>query len=352
MKLTFVNSILFLLSVAATCADEAQIDIDSLLDAGISNSADDLEDFSSITSSAEEDFSSRAIVQGRTETSECGDGHSNHYESPCEDNVSSNGGSMSGRNDPVTEPPTPTPPCVTSDGTFGSIVDDSNLIAVPFHYYYEMETVTGTGELKINNDILPILEKAIVDSILQEVFPEKCATTAFGKRNLRESQNRRHLEVVGVSMYPPDYVTVDSCDVLTGECSVVKGQLTMFTHVEEVEQEQARIESLIKEHMNSGEYNSVSEDIVELRYLDGSPNTSESNIEDGDLCSGAGCAENDGTNGLRVGLYVGLGALIAILAGVVFRITRRMRSNDDQTETQSGIVQEYLDVDRDRHSFN
>lgn len=126
----------------------------------------------------------------------------------------------------------------------------------------------------------------------------------------------------------------------------------MFTHVEEVQQEQARIESLIKEHMNSGEFNSVSEDIVELRYLDGSPDTSESNIEDGDLCSGAGCTENNGTNGLRVGLYVGLGALIAILVGVVFRITRRMRSNDDQTETQSGIVQEYLDVDGQRHCFN
>lgn len=190
MKLTFVNSLLFLLSVAAICADETQNDINSVIGSPvISNSADE-----------QEDFPSRAIVQGRTEPSECGDGHSKHYEKPCEENVVS----TTGRNDIGTPSP-----CVTLDGTFGNIADDSDLIAVPLHYYYEMETVTGTGELKINNDILPILEKAIVDSILQEEFPEKCATTAFGKRNLRESRSRRHLEVVGVSMYPPDYVTID-----------------------------------------------------------------------------------------------------------------------------------------------
>jgi hypothetical protein len=67
-----------------------------------------------------------------------------------------------------------------------------------------MEAITGTSPSTINDDILPLVEKAIVDSILQEVFPDSCGSTAIGKRKLRI---QRHLEVTGVSMYPPDYVT-------------------------------------------------------------------------------------------------------------------------------------------------
>ena len=83
-------------------------------------------------------------------------------------------------------------------------------MAVPITYLYAMDTVAGTDPSKIDNEILPRLEKVIVDSILQEVFPERCASTAIGKRKRkRKLRIQRRLEVVGVSIYPPDYVTIN-----------------------------------------------------------------------------------------------------------------------------------------------
>lgn len=228
---------------------------------------------------------------------------------------------------------------------------------VPLHYFYEMKTATGTNLSKIDNEILPLLEKAIVDSILQEVFPDKCKSTAIGKRQLRESRNKRHLEIVGVSMYPPDYVTVHSCDALAssnnaGDCFVVKGELSMFTEDDQVVSEKARIENLIREHMNSGVFNTLSSEIIKLYYLNGSPDTKESNIEDNDGVNGIEGTTKGTNKGLKVGLIVGFGALAAILAGVVFRITRRRGNNDDQTEIQEGGAQTYLDVNEQRTSFS
>ena len=117
----------------------------------------------------------------------------------------------------------------------------------------------------------------------------------------------------------------------------------MFIEEEQVVQEQPRINNLIKENMNSGVYDNVSEEIIHLHYLESSSNPTESNNDDGS--NGIGGAGGKTQNSLRVGLFVGLGALAAILAGVVFRTSQRMGNSDDQTNMQSGAVQTYLDVD-------
>ena len=123
----------------------------------------------------------------------------------------------------------------------------------------------------------------------------------------------------------------------------------MFIEEEQVVQEQPRINNLIKENMNSGVYDNVSEEIIHLQYLESSSNPTESNNNDDGSSNGIGGAAGGKTtqNSLRVGLFVSLGALAAILAGVVFRTTsRRMRNSDDQTDLpSSGAVQTYLDVD-------
>ena len=162
----------------------------------------------------------RTIVQGRTRPTDCnqGVGTSVHHHAPCDDNVVSLG--ISARDD-VTEAPTEkitdsdssSEPCVSSDGTFGNIADDAALITVPITYLYEMEIVSGTNQSVIDNEVLPSLEKVVVDSILHDIFPDTCASTAIGKRKQRRkllrNQRNRRLEAVGVSMYPPDYVTVN-----------------------------------------------------------------------------------------------------------------------------------------------
>ena len=130
----------------------------------------------------------------------------------------------------------------------------------------------------------------------------------------------------------------------TSDCVVVYGKLTLFVDEEQAVQEQPRIENLIKENMNSGIYDDASEEIVRLHYLESSPDPTESNIGDGS--DGTGRAVGGKTqNSLRMGLFIGLGALVAVLAGVVFRTSRRMKHADDQTDMQSGGIQTYLDVD-------
>lgn len=291
----------------------------------------------------------RDILLGRSEISGCGigSGGSIHHHAPCDENVESKGinnsDSISTRYDPNTEPPsgapeTPTQPCVSSDGTFGDI-SDAALLAVPVTYHYEMQIVAGTSTEKVNDEVLPKLEQVIVDSILHEAFPEECTAKVIGKRKKRKlhrSHNNRLLEVTGVSMYPPDYITTNSCNVLVSndsrsECLVLKGELTIYIN-DQIVEEQNRVENLIKENMNSGVYNSAREEIVQLYYLK-KEDPIESNTSEGTDGKIDGGKRNNRT--LRMGLFVGIGALSAVFAGVVFRVTRRMRNNDDQTEMQT-----------------
>jgi len=324
----------------------------------------------------------RGIIAGRS------DGSTSHYEYPNEDNV--NAATNVDPNSRYERPPippqvptetndvvaegtsSPSPPndpeeapCTTSDGTFGIIrnIDsdsdtdtDNTLMTIPIEYQYEIEAITGTKRSTINNDILPLVEKAIVDSILQEVFPDRCGNTEIGKRRLRI---QRRLEVTGVSMYPPDYITTSTCNVersssTLNECAIVDGELTLFTNDGEAANEQFRIANLIKENMNSGVYDDLSDKIVRLYYLDSSSSDpTESNTSNGeDEVNANGSESATGKSerkSLKVGLFLGLGALVAILAGVVFRTARKMSIiNDDQTDMQSGGIQTYLDVDAHR----
>jgi hypothetical protein len=84
--------------------------------------------------------------------------------------------------------------CESAEGVYGDISGDSTVIA----YTYELEAST-TEELIIG-EVLPALERAIVDSILSEVFEEDCGP---GRRKLRVG---RRLGVIGVSKNPDDSI--------------------------------------------------------------------------------------------------------------------------------------------------
>jgi len=346
----------------------------------------------------------RSIIKDRTDESPCGEEGSSHHYHPCDEDVKSpempisrndltfsptslpvgapsKAPSISGNetlSNNVTEAPSVTTtttttqivelietnnspsqnptktPCTTSDGTFG-IISDTSLMTVSISYLYEIETVTGTNQSIIDSEILPILEKAIVDDILQEVFPDRCGSTAIGKRKLRI---QRRLKVIGVSMYPPDFITSDSIcnmDTLsnpTNECAVIDGELTLFTDDGQAVEEQPIIDNLIKNNMNSGVYDGLSDKIIRLYYLSSSLDPTESNTSDGadptNDNGDKGAGDKTERKSLKVGLFVGLGALVAVLVGIVFGIARRMSVHDDQTDMQSGGIQTYLDVDAHR----
>ena len=100
----------------------------------------------------------------------------------------------------------PKEPCESTNGTFGTVSGTPDT-DVSVNYMYEMETAPGVTQLTIDTVILPALEKAIVDSVLQEAFPGECAgTTSIGKRNLRV---QRRLAVTGITMNPPDMVNTE-----------------------------------------------------------------------------------------------------------------------------------------------
>jgi hypothetical protein len=54
------------------------------------------------------------------------------------------------------------------------------------------------------------------------------------------------------------------------ECVVIDGELTLFTDDGDAAKEQFRIGNLIKENLNSGVYDDLSDKIVRLYYLDSS----------------------------------------------------------------------------------
>lgn len=137
------------------------------------------------------------------------------------------------------------------------------------------------------------------------------------------------------------------------ECFVLQGEMKIYVDNDQtvvdnqIIEEQARVAKLIEVNMNSGNYDNAQEKIQELLYfkkMDPSE-SNESNETDGQI------QERKNRN-LRMGLFVGIGTLAAVLAGVLFRVTRRMRNNDDQTEMQASAAQTYLDVEEQRPSFS
>ncbi len=156
-----------------------------------------------------------AAPVGRSISAPCGPGSgaSRHHDVPCDEDVESKGDeseSISTRQTPrETAPPQTTPPvttpsetCVSDNGVYGLVEGVETFVS----YNYEMKTIAdNTDPTRISTDILPKLEKAIVDSILHDLFPQKCASTAIGKRSLNEG-----IDIIGVSMNPLDFVTVNS----------------------------------------------------------------------------------------------------------------------------------------------
>lgn len=274
---------------------------------------------------------------------------SHHSEFPCEDDVDSPemtnppaAAPVAGRyEEPTVAPSTPTLSptsldCASTDGSFGNVIGD-NLIVVPVTYMYEMETVPATTEFEIENEILPSLEVAILDSILLKAFPDRCGPTSSGKRRLRA----RRLDVTGISTNPPDSINPElQCEAGAvsspdNGCVVVDGEIMLFTDSGNAEEEKALIKELIKMEMDSGAYNYVSDKIVRLRYLDLSLLPPESNLpEDGNDNGNEDVSTGDG-NDVRIGVFVGIFSVLLVVSVVIYSARRRTRHADDETDLQT-----------------
>lgn len=206
MKTTLLNTLLYFLTVDSISANKTR------LNDGLSTRQQ--ETYPHDRAEGKNIF----LVEGRSEGPECGrgSGGSMHHSKPCDEDVDSTGiynsDSISTRYDPVTKAPSdgtdnPAEACVSSERSFGK----TSTVTEPVSYLYEMQTKNGIEEGRIRSFILPTLEEKIVNSILGDIFPEICPSTAIGKRKEKRSfvrsLNGEDIEVIGVSMHPPDEIT-------------------------------------------------------------------------------------------------------------------------------------------------
>jgi hypothetical protein len=92
--------------------------------------------------------------------------------------------------------------CVSNDkGDF--FVSSSYTEDTQVNFTYEIVT---DGVTDLSTEVLPVLEKAILDSILPVMFGDACSGRRLEKNNLRQS-TRRRLNLLGASASPPDTVS-------------------------------------------------------------------------------------------------------------------------------------------------
>jgi hypothetical protein len=89
--------------------------------------------------------------------------------------------------------------CVSNDGVYGDI----DGVATTIGYAYELES--NTTEVLIELEVLPELERAIIDSLLSEVFAEECGSE---RRHLRVDRRLQNL-IFGISKNPDDLILDD-----------------------------------------------------------------------------------------------------------------------------------------------
>ena len=192
--------------------------------------------------------------------------------------------------------------CRAVDGVFGEITED--LVFLDYRYEVELNP-TITADLEM--DVLPPLEAAFVDFVLRDLFPGECSR--------RRLMNSRRLEFLGISARPKDTVSTDLFCGMAVEagniCSVVNGELTLFSDGNRRLTEERDILNSLHRGMNESSFDDVHPSIVRVSFVDIPPEARggvETGNEDND-------DSNSGDRPLRIGLLVGAAA--AILLGLV-----------------------------------
>lgn len=124
-------------------------------------------------------------------------------EVPCRHNTTPQQDNVDGVDDifrrPTAEPtsppaPIPLPPCPVDDtGFYG----DDTLPASKLEFFYEVQVTAGTTASDVNDQILGKVEKALVGSVLPDVFSGTCGDGVA---------RRRLASVTGISAQGPDLV--------------------------------------------------------------------------------------------------------------------------------------------------
>jgi hypothetical protein len=223
--------------------------------------------------------------------------------------------------------------CQSVDGVYGTVSDDEYVVT----YNYAVQLKAGTSESEFTSLLLPDLETAMIDAIIPSLFD--CSSRR--KHRVLSFQSRRQLmtKIVGINKIPIDAI-VDDIACSTIDCFVLLGTLTIYLNTTErrsLQEEQSHytmVRQALKETMDAGTFNNVSESIINVTWVDDDSDESGVNKPDGN--DGDNTQRSTSNNGQVIGWTVGLGAagLLILLAAAAIK-RRRNSATDDQSDFQA-----------------
>jgi hypothetical protein len=135
-----------------------------------------------------------------------------------------------------------------SNGTEAIVVD----------YVYEVEVLMSVDESTVTNDIIPALETAFAKTLLEDLFPLQCSSTASTAVE----------GIVGLSTLGVDVlVQNDACDNVqstANACHVVEGSVTLYWDEVVLQDLTGPIQQILDTSMTNGDFLDASNGIVRV----------------------------------------------------------------------------------------
>lgn len=252
----------------------------------------------------------------------------------------------------------------TTNGVYGSLEGTPFIVT----FLYGVQTIVNMTETTLINDILPSMETAFNNHLLQSLFPSTCkaqggestvktTSRSAGKDYLqrkllsddlvsvvRQSKQQRRRDqktnLIGISARPSDYFADDlKCnqDVnVTLACFVLEGKISLFFENDKRRLNQMRflqnstndnitssdyqvqIRLALKNAMDKGEFNSGNPDKPDQRvkrvyYIDGQDSGSSINQGSGDTSSPP---QDEGISSTLMATFVAIGGSLLVVASV------------------------------------
>ena len=119
----------------------------------------------------------------------------------------------------------------------------------------------------------------------------------------------------------------------THQCFVVTAALTVYSTQAVNDTVVDSVKDGIKSDMDAGQFDDAQKDIVKVNYIE------LANIEDGGTDGSTGGNPNEAevgssSSGIRVGVFVAAGLLMAVILGVAY--SRRQKSSSEESDSELG----------------
>eukprot|EP00978_Attheya_sp_CCMP212_P001244 scaffold2584_cov53-Attheya_sp.AAC.6 len=239
----------------------------------------------------------------------------------------------------------------TSSASFGSFSRKSAMI----EFVYEMEVDIKNADNVVFGQVVPMIERALTDSLLPVFFNDDCSEynpqVSISRRRLLEGSSG----VIGISGIPYDTEKKEKQCVgaLTSpenKCYVMDGWITLYSNEPVEVATIALARQSLQDNMIAGKFNKkinkfVIQKVVGLKYSTLNPDALEN--DDNNL------SPRRSPSGPPIFVYVLLSVgLVIILA--VFALYRRIRHQDEEDDSQNysdgGVISEKFRDDKTARS--